>query len=68
MESLAENYDRLAHKSQEIIQTLQSERDAKIIECEELKTQVCSIQRHVHANEDWMHGVQKPAIVIASVD
>ena len=39
-ESLSESYDRLHHKSQEIIHTLQKERDDKIIECEELKPQV----------------------------
>ena len=39
-ESLSESYDRLHHKSQEIIHTLQNERDEKIIECEELKPQV----------------------------
>lgn len=42
---MAESYDRLAGRSQEIIQTLQNERDAKIVECEELRTQV------------YMHGV-----------
>lgn len=42
LKSLAESYDRLAFKSQEIIQTLQNERDSKIIECEELKAQVCA--------------------------
>lgn len=40
-ETLSENYDKLHQKSQEIIHTLQNERDAKIVENEELKTQVC---------------------------
>ena len=40
-ETLSENYDKLHQKSQEIIHTLQKERDAKILENEELKTQVC---------------------------
>ena len=39
-ETLSENYDKLHHKSQEIIRTLQTERDGKIMECEELKAQV----------------------------
>ncbi|XP_064406976.1 centrosomal protein of 83 kDa-like [Halichondria panicea] len=37
---LAGNYDRLVSRSQEIIQTLQSERDSKIVECEEQRAQV----------------------------
>ena len=41
-EILSENYDRLRHKSEEIIQTLQQERDGKILECEQLRTQVGS--------------------------
>lgn len=39
-ESLSKSYDALHHKSQEIIRTLQKERDEKIIECEGLKSQV----------------------------
>lgn len=39
-EGLSKSYDSLHHKSQEIIRTLQKERDEKIIECEELKSQV----------------------------
>ena len=45
-ETLSENYDKLHQKSQEIIHTLQKERDMKILENEELKTQVC-----IHALE-----------------
>lgn len=41
-DTLSENYDRLHRKSQEIIFTLQNERDEKIVECESLKTQVLS--------------------------
>ena len=49
-ETLAENYDRLRHKSEEIIQTLQQERDGKILECEELRTQVgaLALAAHLH--------------------
>lgn len=38
--ALSDSYDRLHQKSHEIIQKLQSERDDKIIECENLKKQV----------------------------
>ena len=41
-ETLSDNYDRLHHKSQEIIHALQNERDTKILENEELKAQVCT--------------------------
>ena len=39
-ETLSESYDNLRHKSQEIIEKLQIERDDKIIECENLKNKV----------------------------
>ena len=39
-EALAENYAKLHRKSRDIIATLQHERDSKIVECEELRTQV----------------------------
>lgn len=42
-DTLLENYDSLHQKSQEIIQTLQTERDDKIVECE-------SLRKHVSCN------------------
>lgn len=39
-DSLSENYHRLLQKSQDIIQKLQSERDEKIVEFENLKKHV----------------------------
>ena len=38
--AFSEEYDQLHTKSQEIITTLQQERDKKIVECEELTAQV----------------------------
>ena len=47
-DTLSENYDRLHRKSQEIIFTLQNERDEKIVECESLKTQVSLMQMYMY--------------------
>lgn len=46
---LSEQFDQLHAKSQEIITTLQQERDKKIVECEELKPQVSTIMLYWHS-------------------
>ena len=38
--NLSRNYDRVTMKSEEVIITVQEERDNKIMECEQLKTMV----------------------------
>jgi len=52
--ALLEQYDLMTHKSEEIIGQLQQERDDKIAECEQVKSQVIPLHNH-HDNSHSYH-------------
>ncbi|KAL5473449.1 hypothetical protein EMCRGX_G027934 [Ephydatia muelleri] len=59
-QTVIENYEKLHSRSKEIISTLQKERDGKIVECEELRSQVLTAQKIEQLKVELLSEVEEP--------